>query len=313
MSPRFSKDALSPRLEWAAIDPNYLDQLIAQAQAEDLAGLGLKTAPEHALDVSSTLFSGRFKSGECAAIVAREACVLCGLELVPRILHAYDSKLSFHRAAQDGDAVEKGGLIGHIEGPAAPLLQAERILLNFLQHLSGVASATRRYSDCLDGSETRLLDTRKTTPLYRVLEKYAFVCGGGYNHRYGLYDRIMIKDNHWATLASKPDALAQKSLDQLRHDYPDLPMHIEVDRCDQIERALDAGADCILLDNFSHDALQQALDLIGNRAYTEASGGIQHDDLNALKKLGLDFISTGAPIHQSRWIDLGIDWLCAID
>lgn len=309
MPARFSKDALSPRLEWAAIDPNYLDHLIAQAQAEDLAALGLKTAPDRAHDVSSALFADRFEGGECAAIVAREDCVLCGIELVPPILQTYDSQLSFHRTAKDGDLLKKGSLIGRIEGPPAPLLQAERILLNFLQHLSGIASETRRYTDCLKGSQTRLLDTRKTTPLYRVLEKYAFGCGGGYNHRYGLYDRIMIKDNHWATLGSEPDSLAKKSIQQLRDDYPELPMHIEVDRCDQIALALDAGADCILLDNFSRNELWQALDLIDNRAYTEASGGIQREDLHLLKELGLDFISTGAPIHQSQWIDLGIDWL----
>lgn len=309
MPSRFSKDALSPRLKWSAINPRYLDQLIAQARSEDLSGLGLRTAPRHALDVSSTLFSDRFKIGKRALLVAREACILCGLELVPRILKAYDPKLSFRPNAQDGDSLEKGGLIGQIEGPATPLLQAERILLNFLQHLSGIATATRHYSDCLEGSETRLLDTRKTLPLYRVLEKYAFVCGGGYNHRYGLYDRIMIKDNHWAALASETDAHALESLNQLRQDYPELPMHIEVDRCDQIERALEAGADCILLDNFSPEALKQALALIDNRAYTEASGGIQREDLDTLKQLGLDFISTGAPVHQSRWIDLGLDCL----
>lgn len=309
MPPRFSKDALSPRLEWSAIDPRYLDQLIAWAQAEDFTGLGFKQRPAHAFDISSDYISQRTENQASAAIIAREACVLCGLKLIHSILKAYDTKLSFHPSATDGDSLEKGGLIGRIEGPAASLLQAERVLLNFLQHLSGIASLTHCFTDCLKGSKTRLLDTRKTTPLYRVLEKYAFVCGGGYNHRYGLYDRIMIKDNHWATLTSKPDAPALEALEQLRQDYPELPMHIEVDHFDQIEHALNAGADCILLDNFTLDGLEQAVDQIGNRAYTEASGGIQFEDLNALKMLGLDFISTGAPVHRSPWIDIGIDWL----
>jgi nicotinate-nucleotide pyrophosphorylase (carboxylating) len=307
MASRFTKDALSQRLTWSAIDLDYLQSIIAQAKLEDMAGLGLKNPLSHPLDVTSEIIP---KTGNGkAALIARKSFTLCGLHLVPLILTQYNPSLSFETNYQDGDTVNKNTSFGILNGPAKSLLQAERILLNFLQYLSGIATTTKSYSDCLNHSETRLLDTRKTTPLYRILEKYAFVCGGGYNHRYGLYDRIMIKDNHIAVLETNTDQSLAEQMDQLRARFTKLPIQIEVDSLDQLNKVLDAQPDCILLDNFSIEATKEAIRIIDDQAYTEASGGITLNNLANLKNLGLDFISTGAPIHQSQWVDIGLDWL----
>ena len=195
-----------------------------------------------------------------------------------------------------------------LTGPSGPLLQAERILLNFLQHLSGVATETRNYVDALKGSETVLLDTRKTLPGYRVLQKYAFACGGGHNHRIGLFDRVMLKDNHLAVAGATGGDRLTETVRLARTACADLAIEVEVDTLEQIPPVLEAGADIILLDNFSSEELKEAITLINGRACTEASGGIQIDTLPALGSLGLDFISTGAPVHQSKWKDIGLDW-----
>jgi nicotinate-nucleotide pyrophosphorylase (carboxylating) len=184
-------------------------------------------------------------------------------------------------------------------------LQAERVLLNFLQHLSGIATETRSYVDALKGSTTALLDTRKTLPGYRVLQKYAFGCGGGYNHRIGLFDRVMFKDNHLVLTGAR----LTETVELARKVHPELPVEVEVDALEQIEPALTGGADIILLDNFTPEAIQEAVRLIAGRACTEASGGITRNTLTHLGQLELDFISTGAPIHQSTWKDIGLDWL----
>lgn len=307
MASRFTKDALSQRLTWSAIDLNYIQSIISQAQLEDMSGLGLKSAQRHPIDVTSEIIPNEEKG--TATLVARQSFTLCGLHLVPLILAHYDPSLNFQTDYQDGDTVNQDTSFGTLAGPSKSLLQAERILLNFLQYLSGIATTTKAYSDCLNNSETRLLDTRKTTPLYRILEKYAFVCGGGYNHRYGLYDRIMIKDNHIAVLESNTEHSFAEQMDQLRARFTELPIQIEVDSLDQLNKVLDAQPDCILLDNFSIEATKEAIHIIGDQAYTEASGGINLNNLADLKNLGLDFISTGAPVHQSQWVDIGLDWL----
>lgn len=307
MASRFTKDALSQRLTWSAIDLKYIHSIITQSKAEDMSGLGLKTASSQPLDVTSEIIP-QTENGK-AALVARKSFTLCGLHLVPLILKQYDSSLAFQTSYQDGDTIEQNKSFGTLEGPSKSLLQSERILLNFLQYLSGIATTTKMYSDVLSDSKTRLLDTRKTTPLYRILEKYAFVCGGGYNHRYGLYDRIMIKDNHLAVLSSNKGLSLAEQIDQVRTRFTELPIQIEVDSLDQLQMTLDAQPDCILLDNFSNEDTKKAIVTIGNQAFTEASGGITLDSLEELKTLGLDFISTGAPVHQSQWVDIGLDWL----
>jgi nicotinate-nucleotide pyrophosphorylase (carboxylating) len=229
------------------------------------------------------------------------------VELAPHVLAAYDSELTFAPSALDGDTLRQGDAIGIVSGPAQPLLSAERPLLNFLQKLSGVATLARRYVDALGSSSTRLLDTRKTTPGYRTLEKYAVACGGGWNHRIGLYDRVMLKDNHLAAFGPNPRQSAVDAVSESRRRHPGILVEMEVDSLEQIEHALAAKVDIILLDNFSIGQLEQAVSLIGNHAVTEASGGITIESLPQLGVLGLDFISTGATVHQSTWIDIGLD------
>jgi nicotinate-nucleotide pyrophosphorylase (carboxylating) len=303
---RYSKDTFLNRLTWAELDPDYLRQLVGLAKIEDLAGAGLAQRPTRLGDVTTALMpEGAIGTAQLAA---REPLVICGLGLVQIALNAYGEGCEFEAQATDGDLLATGDVIGTLSGPSGPLLQAERVILNFLQHLSGIATETRAYVEALHGSQTALLDTRKTLPGYRVLQKYAFACGGGYNHRIGLFDRVMLKDNHLAVAGATGGNRLTETVELARSTCEGLAIEVEVDALDQIPPVLEAGADIILLDNFSHAELKEAIALIGDRASTEASGGIQIDTLPALGQLGLDFISTGAPIHQSTWKDIGLDW-----
>lgn len=304
---QFSRADLSTRLQWADLDTDYLRQLIGLAKIEDLAGAGLRERPQRLGDVTTALMP-EGAVGE-ALLIAREPMVVCGLGLVQPALDAYGEGCQFDALVQDGELVAIGDPIGKLSGPSGPLLQAERVILNFLQHLAGVATETRGYVDALGDSSTVLLDTRKTLPGYRVLQKYAFACGGGYNHRIGLFDRVMLKDNHLAVAGATGGNRLTETVALARATCTDLPIEVEVDTLEQIQPVLDAGADIILLDNFTTENLEQAVALIDGRACTEASGGIQIDTLAELGQLGLDFISTGAPIHQSTWKDIGLDWL----
>lgn len=304
---RYSKATFLNRLSWADLDPDYLRQLVGLAKIEDLAGAGLAHRPQRLGDVTTALMP-EGKQGR-AQLCAREPLVLCGLGLVQIVLDGYGADCRFEPAAQDGDALAAGAVLGTLSGPAVALLQAERVLLNFLQHLSGIASLTRAYVDALQGSDTALLDTRKTLPGYRVLQKYAFACGGGHNHRIGLYDRVMLKDNHLAVAGASSGNRLTETVALAVNSCEDLAIEVEVDHLDQIPAVLEAGADILLLDNFSNSELVRAVALIDGRACSEASGGIQLERLPELGQLGLDFISTGAPIHQSTWKDIGLDWL----
>jgi len=306
-SSRYSRQSLRKQLSWSEIDTDYLRQLIGLAKIEDLAGAGLAQRPQRLGDVTTALMP-EAALGK-AQLMAREPMVVCGLGLVQATLNAYGENCIFEASVRDGDRVSKGDCLGKIKGPSSTLLQAERVMLNLLQHLAGVATQTRAYADALAGSETVLLDTRKTLPGYRVLQKYAFACGGGYNHRIGLFDQVMLKDNHLAVAGATGGNRLTDTVALARSTCAELPIEVEVDSLEQIPPVLDAGADIILLDNFSIEQLEQAIALIGDRARTEASGGIQIDTLPQLGALGLDFISTGAPIHQSTWKDIGLDWL----
>ena len=301
-----SKGALKKRLEWEDLDKNYLRQLVGLAKIEDLAGAGLATRPPRLGDVTTALMpEGAIGK---AQLTARESLIICGLELLPIILESYGAGCSFEPIVADGDTLKKSEVIGVLSGNATVLLQAERVILNFLQHLSGIATETRSYTEALKDSSTLLLDTRKTLPGYRVLQKYAFACGGGYNHRIGLFDRVMLKDNHLAVTGATSDKRLSDTVTTAVNTCEDLAIEVEVDELEQILPILEAGADIILLDNFSMGDLREAVKLIDGRAYSEASGGIRISDLEELGKLGLDFISTGAPIHQSTWKDIGLDW-----
>ncbi|GHC02418.1 nicotinate-nucleotide diphosphorylase (carboxylating) [Cerasicoccus arenae] len=236
---------------------------------------------------------------------------VAGLPIVAMILDYYGKSLgsvTFRPAVTDAATLKPGECLGELSGAKATILTAERVILNFLQHLTGIATETHRYTVALGDTTTRLLDTRKTTPGYRMLEKYAVACGGGWNHRLGLYDRIMLKDNHLAAeQANKGERLAA-AVSTARAKRPDLGIEVEVDDLTQIPPVLDAGADVIMLDNFTNDQLTVAISLIGDKSLTEASGGITIERLPSLATLGLDFISTGATIHQAAWVDIGLDW-----
>lgn len=256
-------------------------------------------------DVSSALIEDPIEGAWC--LVAREPLVAAGVALVERILEIYQCRAVWNPRVKDGDAVDAGAVLGRVRGRVAAVLVAERVILNFLQLLSGIATLTARFVEALGGRGTRLLDTRKTPPGYRYLAKWAFACGGGYNHRFGLWDRVMLKDNHLA--AGREDtgmALSQK-VAAARSRFPELPIEVEVDRLEQIGPVLDGGADVILLDNFTDPELAEAVARCRGRCLTEASGGIGLDRLAGIADLGLDFISTGAPIHQARWVDIGMD------
>ncbi len=301
-------ETLIRRLSWDDLDVAYLRRLIDIARDEDLAGLGLRQKPTQTGDRSTGSIARAPRQG-AADLVAREPLVACGLPLISLILAAYGGNASVQLRAKDGKTLEEGDILATVSGDPRVLLAAERIVLNFIQRLSGVATQTQRFAEALGKSRTRLLDTRKTTPGYRMLEKYAVACGGGWNHRLGLFDRVMLKDNHLELLGrARGSGTLADAVTAAKRVAPELPVEVEVDRLDQIPPVLAAGADVILLDNFTTPELRKAVQLIEGRAFTEASGGITLKTLPRLANLGLDFASTGALVHQSIWVDIGLDW-----
>lgn len=303
---------LCRQIGWTDLDESAIRQLVDIAKREDLAGFGFHRPPEHPMDVTTSLMPAG-KRGQ-ARVSARQALVVCGMELVPLILEVYGAHCHFQVHHSDGTLVGKGEPLGRLEGPVLELLQAERVLLNFLQHLCGVATHTQRFvqalQSCFPAGQvgTRLLDTRKTTPGYRALEKYAFATGGGWNHRLGLYDRVLLKDNHLAAAGAVQGVALAETVRLARRRYPDLLVEVEVDHCMQLAPVLEAGAEIVLLDNFTPTQVKEAVALVAGRALLEASGGIQLDTIRAYAETGVDFISTGAPVHQAVWVDIGLDW-----
>lgn len=299
--------ALCQRIGWNEVDPSWVRTLARQARREDLAGGGLIDKPPSTGDVTTRAV---VKAGEGSAeLRARQPMTVCGLPLIDIILEVYGGGVSFKAAVRDGRRIEKGALIGRFSGSAGRLLTAERVLLNFLQRLSGIATLTSEYVDALGKCPTRLLDTRKTTPGYRVLEKYAVACGGGWNHRIGLFDRVLIKDNHLAASGATQGERLANAVRESRRRARNMRVEVEVDHLEQIEPVIEAGADVVMLDNFGIPRLREAIAVCEGRIRTEASGGITIKSLPKLGTLGLDFVSTGALIHQSSWMDIGLDWL----
>lgn len=302
MNMDFWKNTLFDRVRWQNLDHKYVRQLVGLAKSEDMAGAGLLKPVEFPEDVTSTLIATTEVG--TATVVAREPLVVAGLPLLRIILSEYQvAAAEMIILVKEGQRVEKGTALCHLRGSVKELLSAERVILNFLQHLSGIATQTAKFVAAMGDTETKLLDTRKTTPGYRVLEKYAVVQGGGWNHRMGLYDRIMLKDNHLAAQSDwKEKAMAA------REKYPTILLEVEVDELAQVEDALSVGADIILLDNFSIADTKTAISQIGRQAATEGSGNVNLDTLPELSQLGLTFISCGAVTHQSQWVDIGLDW-----
>jgi nicotinate-nucleotide pyrophosphorylase (carboxylating) len=279
-------------------EPAILREAAARALGEDRGPADI-----------TTLACIKFDTQAQARIVAREACTLAGLPVAEQVFREQDPELILTAQAQDGAKLEAGAVVLEIRGPASSILTAERSALNFLQQLSGVATQTRRFVDAVAGTRCKILDTRKTIPGLRALQKYAVRCGGGVNHRLGLYDRFLIKDNH---LVLMPDGkrLAE-AIRAARALDPDVVLEVEVDRVDQIADILGLGIDMLLLDNMSLDDLRAAVALIGGRVKTEASGNMTLARVHDVAGTGVDFISVGALTHSVQSIDFSLEVLPA--
>lgn len=241
-----------------------------------------------------------------AELRAREDGVLAGIEVFARAFTLVDQSVTVDLAAADGDAFTAGQVLATVAGPARAVLQAERIALNFCQRMSGIATQTRAYVDAAAG-RARIVDTRKTTPGLRAFEKHAVVCGGGHNHRFGLSDAVMAKDNHLAVLTGAGLGVAE-AIRTARARLPHTTMiEVEVDRLDQVPAVLDGGADIIMLDNFTPAQLREGVELVGDRAVVEASGNVTLETIPEIAATGVDVISSGALTHSVRAIDLGLD------
>ncbi len=241
-------------------------------------------------------------------MVARESMVVAGLDLAVAAFQEVSGEVAVRREAPDGSRAERGATVLSVEGPSRALLGAERVALNFVQRLSGIATLTAAFVAALAGTSARILDTRKTTPGWRRLEKYAVRCGGGTNHRHGLSDLVLIKDNHLAALRdARPNPVAA-AVARARREYPYLKVEVEADRLEQVRQALDAGADIVLLDNMGLDDLRTAAGWCRGRALTEASGGVRLETVRAIAETGVDFISAGALTHSARSVDLALDF-----
>lgn len=243
-----------------------------------------------------------------AIMVAREPLVVSGLELARIAFLERSATLQIEQAMEDGERVAAGEKVLTIRGSARAILETERVALNFVQHLSGIATLTRRYVDAIQGTNAVIIDTRKTLPGWRAMEKYAVRCGGGQNHRHGLYDMILIKDNHLAVLARSSDDPISVAVLSARTKFPELKIEVEADNLEQVRQAVEAGADYILLDNMRPEILREAVQIVARRAKTEASGGVNLETVRAIAETGVDFISVGAITHSARAVDLALDF-----
>lgn len=243
------------------------------------------------------------KSQGAARIFAKEGCVLAGLPIAEQVFREQDPALLLETSVGDGAFIQPDETVLTIRGPAGSILTAERCALNFLQQLSGVATQTRLFVEAVSGTKCRILDTRKTVPGLRAVQKYAVRCGGGVNHRFGLYDRFLIKDNHLALMGSGLAAAVQVA----RSLQPEALVEVEVDRPDQIPDVLAQNVDHILLDNMTLEELCASVALVGDRAKTEASGNMTLDRVRAVAETGVDFISVGALTHSVRAIDFSLE------
>jgi nicotinate-nucleotide pyrophosphorylase (carboxylating) len=244
-------------------------------------------------------------------IVAREPLVIAGLAVAEMVFHQVSAALRFERLGVDGTWVGAGEIVMRVAGPVGAMLTGERVALNFLQRLSGIATLTRQYVDAVAGTGAEILDTRKTTPGLRWLEKYAVRCGGGRNHRMGLFDAVLIKDNHLAALRGEsPNAIAV-AVARARRRFPGFSVEVEADTRIQVGEALEAGADVVLLDNMSIEEMRLAVELARGRAKTEASGGVNLLTVRGIAETGVDSISVGALTHSARAMDIALDWVAA--
>ena len=277
-----------------ALDDVLLKPLVENALTEDLGRRG---------DVTSQATIPADMQAQLQ-IKARQAGVICGMDLARLSFALVDAKIEFIAQVQDGETVEAGAVLATVKGNARHLLTAERTALNFMTHLSGIATATRQIVDSVAQYPAQITCTRKTIPGLRIVQKYAVRCGGGRNHRLGLDDAILIKDNHIAIAGDIKTAIqqAQKFAGHL------IPIEVEVDTLKQLEQALDAGVSLALLDNMSPETLSQAVTMCHGRAKTEASGGITPETVQAAASTGVDFIAMGYLTHSTTALDIGLDF-----
>lgn len=289
----------------APLDADWLARIVATTLDEDLGGY-----PGHDVTTQSTIPADARVSG---VVAAREDCVLAGIDAVEETMRQVAARLDLpmpvvERVARDGQRLAAGAVIARFEGPGYVVLIAERTLLNLLSRASGVATHTRRWADALEGTAARVLDTRKTTPGLRELEKYAVRMGGGVNKRRGLFDCAMVKDNHIVAAGSVADAIAR-----IADAYPDVPVQVEVETPAQAREALAAGARFLMLDNMGHQAMAalvaevRAGESATGKVWLEATGGLTLENVRAVAGTGVDFMSVGALTHSSPIVDLGLD------
>lgn len=245
------------------------------------------------------------KTIKTAIITAKEDGILCGIDIAIMTFKNLNSNLEFEKLKEDGDKILKGGKILIIKGSAKAILKAERVALNFLQRMSGIATKTRKYIDVLNNENIKLVDTRKTTPNLRILEKYAVKIGGAKNHRFGLYDLIMIKDNHIKASGGIKNAV-EKIKNNLSHAYK---IEVETTNIKEVKEAIDAKVDIIMLDNMDNKMIKEASIIIDKKAVIEVSGGIDLERLKSLKELDIDIISLGTLTHSIKSLDLSLNFI----
>ena len=273
------------------------DQLIRMALQEDITSEDVSTNA-----VMPTATKGTVE------LIAKEDGVIAGLDIYARVFTILDEKTEIDFHCKDGDEVKKGELMATVTGDIRVLLSGERVALNYLQRMSGIATYTRQVAKLLEGSKVTLLDTRKTTPNCRVFEKYAVRVGGGCNHRYNLSDGVLLKDNHIGAAGSVTKAI------QMAKDYAPFvrKIEIEVETLEQVKEAVEAGADIIMLDNMTPEVMKQAVELINGRAQTECSGNITKENIQKIREIGVDFVSSGALTHSAPILDISMKNLHAV-
>ena len=273
------------------------DQLIRMALQEDITSEDVSTNA-----VMPTATRGTVD------LIAKEDGVVAGLEIYARVFKILDEKTEIELHCKDGDEVKKGELMATVTGDIRVLLSGERVALNYLQRMSGIATYTRQVAKLLEGSNVTLLDTRKTTPNCRVVEKYAVRVGGGHNHRYNLSDGVLLKDNHIGAAGS-----VAKAVKMAKAYAPFVrKIEIEVETLDQVKEAVEAGADIIMLDNMTPEVMKQAVELIDGRAQTECSGNITKENIQKIREIGVDFVSSGALTHSAPILDISMKNLHAV-
>ena len=268
-----------------------MDRLIKQALEEDIGNE----------DVTTNSVMPEYKRGR-VKLICKQDGVICGLNVFERVFKLLDEHTIIEIFVKDGDEVKKGQRIAMVSGDIRVLLSGERVALNFLQRMSGIATYTRSVAKLLEGCKTKLLDTRKTTPNMRVFEKYAVRCGGGNNHRYNLSDGVLLKDNHIGAAGG-----VKQAVEMARAYAPFVrKIEVEVENLDMCKEALEAGADIIMLDNMSVADMKKAVEMIGGRALTECSGNVTLENIERVKETGVDFVSSGALTHSAPILDLSL-------